>query len=388
MSGLMAPKSWSVEVRMTRRFGYWIIGTALGLAPLAGCAQWGGRNSSTSFQDTDDAQLLAFWDHQFHGSSTSVARSAELDKTPVVHESKIEPPQTTNSQDPAAGTKESDKNPPPPEPISLEPAPALLTPGAGDLPGPLPVPPVPVPPAQHQVEAEPTVPVTGHVDSGRREPLVEALQCIIDNRASEALPLLRKYAPANQEVFLRLLPILALMTQKSIDQLTPPEVAVFNEQLHILSDEIRPLSKLAIDKACFCEWIKSYGDYKWLPEGHAFLGSTPNRPGEFVQLYVELRNFASEAKNGYFATRLSSSVEIRDQKGDQVWFHRFEDSNIRSRTLLHDYCNNCTFYVPNTLPAGTYTLIIQVTDETRPKQARVASKSLEFRVTSMSARIP
>ena len=180
------------------------------------------------------------------------------------------------------------------------------------------------------------------------------------------------------------------MTQKSIDQLTPAEVAVLNEQLHSLADTLRPRSKLTIDKACFCEWIKSYGIYKPLTEGHAFVGSIPNRPGELVQLYVELRNFASEAKNGFYATRLSSTVEIRDQKGGQVWFYRFDDKKepIRSRTLLHDYCNNYCFYVPNNLPAGTYSLIIEVTDETRPDQPRKASKSLEFRVTSMSARLP
>ena len=61
---------------------------------------------------------------------------------------------------------------------------------------------------------------------------------------------------------------------------------------------------------------------------------------------------------------------------------------IRSGSLLHDYFNNYSFYVPTSLPAGTYRLTIHVKDETRPDQPREASKTLEFRVTSMSARIP
>jgi hypothetical protein len=368
---------------MTRRIGYWIIGTALGLPPLAGCAQWGTTGTSP---DADCAQLMAFWDRQFRGPSTSiVAQATETDNVPIAHESK-----TLSSQELTGATKGIEQGHPPAEPVSVTQPPPILATAAPDLPKPLPVQPAVAAPPQIAVQAEPTPPVVPGAFPVRREPLVDALQYVIDNRPNDALQALRKYDQATQEVLLRLMPVLALMTQKSIESLSTPEVAMFNEQLQILSDLVRPHTKLAIDKACFCEWIKSYGIYKPLPEGHAFLGSTPNRTGEFVQLYVELRNFASEFRSGSYATRLSSSVEIRDQKGDKIWFYQFDDRKqpIRSQTLLHDYFNNYCFYVPSGLPAGTYTLTIQVTDETRPGQPRVASKQLEFRVTSMSARVP
>jgi hypothetical protein len=147
---------------------------------------------------------------------------------------------------------------------------------------------------------------------------------------------------------------------------------------------------LTIDKACFCRRVKSFGRFEQLPEGHAFL-STPDRPGEEVKLYVELRNFGSEYTDGLYATKLSSSIEIIDHKGRQAWICRSfpeEKAPILSRSPLHDYCNTYSFYP--TLPAGTYTLVIQITDQTRPQQPRTVRKELEFHVKTMSvsARLP
>jgi hypothetical protein len=375
---------------MARRFGYWIIGTALGLGPLSGCALFPGRNSSSSAHDKGS---VAFWDRQFQGASLPEAATKNSRAAPdsVVHESDRVTPGPTDPLPMPEGPNKAAETPVSPGPVSVF-LPILPTVGTNE-PKQTAVPPAaPAPQIEIRTETPPAEPQVSpsRREPGTREPLVEALQCVLDNRHNEALQLLRKYDQPTQEVFLCLLPILGRMTQKSIDQMSPSEVAVLGELLHSLSVTLRPHSQLVIDKASFCEWITSFGLYKPVPEGHAFLGSTPHRPGELVQLYVELRNFASEFKNGSYATRLSSSVEIRDQKGDQVWLFRFDDGKqpIRSRTLLHDYFNNYCFYVPNNLPAGTYQLIIQVSDETRAGEPRTASKTLEFRVTSVSARVP
>jgi hypothetical protein len=373
---------------MARRLGYWIISAALGLGPLSGCALFPGRDSSGPGCDKNRA---AIGDRQCQGTGLPKAAKKDFPNAPdaVVHESDRVTPEPTDSRTLPDAPNKMAQTPLAPGPVSLS-LPILPTAGTSEQ---NPVPPT-APAPQIEIGTE-TPSAQTQINSPRRErdtrePLVEALQCVLDNRHNEALQLLRKYDQPTQEVFLCLLPILGRMTQKSIDQMSPSEVAVLGELLHSLSVTLRPHSKLVIDKANFCEWIKSFGIYKPLPEGHAFLGSTPHRPGELVQLYVELRNFASEFRNGSYATRLSSSVEIRDQKGDQVWLFRFDDGKqpIRSRTLLHDYFNNYCFYVPNNLPAGTYQLIIQVSDETRAGEPRTASKTLEFRVTSVSARVP
>ena len=351
---------------MARRFGYWFLAWAL--VPLIGCAPGGIWRGSFLTQNPDKSELVAFWDRQFQKPAPTTAPPSTA-LCGDVHETRILATKDAGpTRTPASPAKEPDAPPP------------LLPTSAIEASTQESRPPLEPTPAQ-------TTPVAD--SPGKREPLVDALQCIIEERHHDALKHLQKYDQATQEVFLRLLPVLALMTHKSIDQLSVPEVAVLHEQLQSLAITLRPRSKLAIDKICFCEWVKAYGIYKPLPENHAFVGSAPNRPGELVQLYVELRNFASEFKGGYHTTRLASTVEIRDQKGDRVWFYRFADGKqpLRSHTLLHDYFNNYRFSVPP-MPAGTYTLTIQVTDETRPDQPRTAAKSLEFRVTSVSARVP
>ena len=224
----------------------------------------------------------------------------------------------------------------------------------------------------------------GPIATTPREPLTLALQAILDNRHAEALDHLKKYDPATQELFIRLLPLMADMCKKSVDKLSTAEVNALREQLMGLENSIRPRTELAIDKMCFCQQITAYGVYKTLPDNHAFIAGTPNRPGELVQLYVELGNFGSEPREGWFETRLASTVEILDGQGKTIWSKPFHDNKkpYRSKTQIHDYYNNYRFYVPH-LPAGNYTLKLQVADESRPEVRRVANKTLDFRVTTL-----
>ena len=324
---------------------------------------------------------MTFWQRQFHGRGASDAQPA-----PQNHASAPEmvAPRATESHGAPAPMQAMAETPELVTAAAGPQAPAtrmteLLPPIAAELASPGP-----------EVQSLPFPPVAPQVDSGRREPLVDALDCLFNDRYNDALQFLRKYDQPTQEIALCLLPMLKLMTQKSIDQFSPAEVAVLEDHMKSFSDFLRPRSSLVIDKACFCERISAYGNYEPLPEDHAFQGSTPNRPGERVLLYVELRNFASEAKNGRYVTRLVSSVEIRDRHGATVCpITRFPDEKpIRSHTLLHDLYNTYQFCVPDNLAAGTYTLVIKVTDQTRHEQPRVAEKALEFHVTSMSARVP
>lgn len=217
-----------------------------------------------------------------------------------------------------------------------------------------------------------------------QEPLTLALQCIFDNRHKEALEHLKKYDATTQELFIRLLPAMAQIGKKSLEHMSPSEISVLHEQLHNLEASLRARTELTIETMCFCEWVKAYGVYKTLPDHHSFTASGPNRPGDRVQLYVELRNFTSEPRQGWFETRLASSVEILDLLGGQVWFKKFDDNKTpyRSQTQLHDYYNRYSFSVPH-LPPGNYRLRLQVVDETRPGARRTAQKTLDFRVSAL-----
>jgi hypothetical protein len=230
-----------------------------------------------------------------------------------------------------------------------------------------------------------------------KDPLVEALQCILDNRPEDAIRHLESFDPSTQELLLQLLPFVRTVKEKGLDRLDGRDVAVMYEQLQGMLHSLRPRTELLIGRMCFCESIRSYGQYKPLPEGHTFAAAGKGRagekgsPGELVQLYVEVRNFSSERRDGYYETRFSSFVEIRDAKdppeAKPIWFWRFDDHKqpIRVRAPLQDYFNNYRFEVP-ALPPGTYRLTIHVADETHPDRRREAHQSLEFRVSAMPVR--
>ncbi len=357
---------------MTRRFGIGYIGAILSLVPVAGCAGW-GRSAAVTGTNSETPSLLDSWCGP-RRQHVNPAQPVETDAAPLVHETKVPSPPEPPDTSPKA-SQASDRI----EPLPLDPPivfPAPTKEATDPVPAETATLPIPLPPT-----AGPATMAAPQVI--QHEPLVDAMQAFIDNRQSEALQLLRKYEAPTQEVFLRLLPVLALMTQKSLDQLSAPEIAVLNEQLRGLNEALRPRSKLAIENACFCEWIKSFGDYKPLPKDYAFSAATPNRPGEYVQTYVALRNFASVPTNGFYVTRLAVSIEILDQRRKHVWGYSYEDQTIRSRDPSNDHCDNYAFPVPSELAPGTYTLIIRVKDKTLANQPREASQALEFRVTSM-----
>ncbi len=213
-------------------------------------------------------------------------------------------------------------------------------------------------------------------------PLVEALRCMLEDRHQDALHHLQAYDQETQVFLLRLLPTLALFDKKPLEQFAPEEAKVLYAQLQGLLVDLRPLTPLVIEKLVFCTEVNGYGDYKALPPTHAFRTWSNERPGDQVQLYFELSNFASEPRGGGFETRLSTSIEIRDAAGNLK--KRLPIKNLPPRcslTRLHDYYDHCCFCVPPELEPGTYQLTLQVVDETVTPQ-RVARESREFRVTA------
>jgi hypothetical protein len=215
----------------------------------------------------------------------------------------------------------------------------------------------------------------------KKEPLLEALECFLKNKPDMALDLLRTYQPSSQEVYITLLPVLAQLAHQGLDQLSPQEISAIHEQLHGLSLSLRPRAELFIDKMCFCEEIKGYGVYKALPADHSFRSRSGALQGELVRLYVELRNFSLEPCAEGYVTRLSSSVEIRDQAKKVQWFHSFKDQEgpLYRQTPWSDCFGNYRFYMPH-LPSGIYYLTITIKDLTRPGPAREKSKTVEMHV--------
>jgi hypothetical protein len=99
-----------------------------------------------------------------------------------------------------------------------------------------------------------------------------------------------------------------------------------------------------------------------------------------VGLYAEVRNFACAPHGSDYRTRVQTSIEVHDDRGEVVW--RF-DPPARTDTSLsprQDYCHVGRFALPGRLPSGAYTLWLKVTDV---PTGRTARRSLDFRVTTV-----
>jgi len=218
--------------------------------------------------------------------------------------------------------------------------------------------------------------------------LLAALRCYREGRKDEARKHLQKFDPSTREVLERLLLLAVRISNVNLDMVPPRELSVFLQQFDVLAQLIRPRAGLEITEVRFCQRIRRFGDYDPLPADHTFQAGAGDRPGDFVQVYVELRNFTCCKHGPFYETALASSVTIRDPNQQIVCRvgRPAQVDRLLSRRL--DCFLNCHFYVPPGLPPGEYQLTIEVKDVTGlPDAARVpaqhvAKQVVPFRVSS------
>jgi hypothetical protein len=206
---------------------------------------------------------------------------------------------------------------------------------------------------------------------------VMALRSLLQNQSIQAVKCLEKYDPATQELLMRLLPAVALISEKgSIDKLSAVERGALDDQMKGLLLSLHALTDLTIDKMCLCECIASNGTFKPQRQGYAY------QPRELVQVFLLLRNLTSAQRDdGYYVTALHGKVSLKDATGE-VWSLDFRgrEQPLISATACYDCYRPYDFYVP-VVPPGHYTLIIEIADETRPGR-RLARKSVDFTVAA------
>jgi hypothetical protein len=245
----------------------------------------------------------------------------------------------------------------------------------------------PVPPAP----ANPSVilgPAPAPPKAARPEaPLVAALRCALQKSPNEAATWLERYEPAQRDRLLALLRLIVGLSEGDLDRLSPQDLAGMLDQLGELLQALRQRAPLTLDKVCFCRKISGFGRYDSLPVGHVFQAGLSGQPGERVQVYAEVRNFRSRQTNGQFETVLGSVLELHNERGACVVQFNLGSCTDRSQTPRQDYFLNFQAHVPAKLPPGLYTLWVIVKDVTpsaegAPAQARVARRSLDFRVVA------
>jgi hypothetical protein len=210
----------------------------------------------------------------------------------------------------------------------------------------------------------------------------------------EARRLLDDYREAGRENLLDYLNWLATIDPGKL----PRDRAIANlDRLRDLVKELKRRAAFQLGEVCFCRRIESFGQYERLApkEGQThceFLAGSDGRPGERVQVYVEVRNFKSVFREGHFETRLSSRLEIF-REGQRLTERPRVDMNLgtctdSSLTRRQDYFLNFQFHVPPRMPRGLYTLRVTVTDKAMAddQQPNAASRSLDFGIITPGTR--
>jgi hypothetical protein len=246
---------------------------------------------------------------------------------------------------------------------------------------------LPPPPVSQEPEKTPPPPLNTTLRKQEKpeDPLVTLVRFLREGQTGEATAQLKLFEPATRDVLGVLLPVLTHLAEPGRAGDPPHDCATILEQLETLSQELRPKAALSIEKMCYCRCIERFGIIDPLPSSHLYHVGPQGRPGDLVQVYVELRNFASLKRGSSYETRLACNMLIRDEQNRIVWYQDRQTRLERSCTPRQDGYLDCYFNVPRRLPVGDYTLWIMVKDLTgnsgeEAPPHRIAKRSLDFRV--------
>lgn len=238
-----------------------------------------------------------------------------------------------------------------------------------------------VQPAKFDEPADEPASVWGTADAKRIEPpLLAALRCYLNQSPEQAARCLQGMDQADRDLLAALLPLAVRLGDGALKSADPQDLAALVDDLQSLVGPLRERAALEVPKLCFCKPVAAparFGMYEVLDENHLF------RPGEFVGLYFEVRNFACAPHGDDYRTLVKTSIEVHNARGEVVW--RFDPPARTDPSLSprQDYCHLGRFALPTSLPAGAYTLRLKVTDV---PTGRAAQRALDFRVTTISGR--
>ena len=243
--------------------------------------------------------------------------------------------------------------------------------------------PEPMATPQAALQAPPlaALPAPAPLMSGSETVLLQAIKAFQNNRPQEALDCLKTLDSTNQELLMYLMPLMVRLSDGKNASLPPEELAMLVDRLQTASGMLKSKASLQMDRVCFCRGVRKFADLDQYPAGHEF------HPGDMVFLYAELKNFTCEPVTtqpaaGYNAqtrgcnVRLTTTLELRDAKQNLIWRTDLNKTD-HSLTPPQDYYHTYRFCIPEKLPAGTYTLWVNILDK---PSGRAVRKPVEMRV--------
>jgi hypothetical protein len=208
-------------------------------------------------------------------------------------------------------------------------------------------------------------------------PLLAAIRCYLNKSPEQAARCLESMDQPDRELLVALLPLAVRLGDGALKATDPQDVAAIMADVQALMDRLRERAALEVPKLCFCRpkvAPAQFGMYDLLEENHRF------RPGEWVGLYVEVKNFTSVPHGDDYQTHMQMAIEVHNDRGETVWRFNPPGRTDPSLSPRQDYCHVGRFPLPDNLPAGAYTLWLKVTDV---PTGRTARRALDFRVTTV-----
>jgi hypothetical protein len=204
-------------------------------------------------------------------------------------------------------------------------------------------------------------------------PLLSALQAILEDRPDAAMPYLSGYDQRDQELIMRLLPIVARAERGGIlaNPANSEDRLVLMEVLRSLYMTVAPTAPLVIDKMFFCGKVIDFGRAEPHPTNQF-------RPGEQIRIYAEMLNLCDRRVNEYqYVSQLACVVEIRDADCKRLETKPTRTNPVITQTPRTDHYGVIIMDLPTGLEPGVYTLRVRIIDQ---DTSREDQKVLSFRI--------
>lgn len=196
-------------------------------------------------------------------------------------------------------------------------------------------------------------------------------------------------AEVHQHASLRMLWLLAGDTEKALEpipHISPSEQDYWSRQLFALATyldhhsqpddkrraaasithlddamaSLRELGSLTLRNLTFCKNVYGYGSIEPFANDQF-------SPGQQVSLYVEVENYHSKSTEKGFCTKLGSTYELLDEKGERISGGEFPDVDDCCRSRRRDFHIQYGLALPEKMAPGRYQLQLVVKDRQSDK---------------------
>ncbi|MEN1680375.1 MAG: hypothetical protein AAGJ46_12350, partial [Planctomycetota bacterium] len=148
-------------------------------------------------------------------------------------------------------------------------------------------------------------------------------------------------------------------------------------ELHLATaqQELEQMASLAVRNLTFCTDVYAFGGYDERPTRRF-------RPGEEVNLYVEIDNYRSEPSKDGYRTLLGGSYQVLDARGARVDGREFTPVDDYCLSRRRDFHMHFIIGLPERIYAGEYQLELTINDQLGNKIGRAA---IDFEIVDDTA---